>query len=96
MKTALSAMRVAILAWGTLGAQSPPSVILLEAGKPLESSLTGDQAISYRIETVDANRFCDATVEQRGIDVVVSLFSPEGKKLAEVDSPNGAVGPERL
>ncbi len=28
--------------------------------------------------------------------MVVSLFSPEGKKLAEVDSPNGAVGPERL
>ena len=62
----------------------------------MESPLTGGQANSYRIETADANRFCDAVVEQRGIDVVVSLFNPEGRKLAEVDSPNGAVGPERL
>ena len=33
-------------------------------------------------------------VEQRGIDVVVTLFGPDGKQIVEVDSPNGAEGPE--
>jgi hypothetical protein len=33
-------------------------------------------------------------VEQKGIDVAVTLFAPNGQKLAEVDSPNGTQGPE--
>ena len=58
--------------------------------------MSGGQTHTYRVETADANRYCDIVVEQRGIDVVLLLFSPEGKKLAEVDSPNGATGPERV
>ena len=33
-------------------------------------------------------------VEQKGIDVVVRLFGPDGKQITEVDSPNGTQGPE--
>jgi CHAT domain-containing protein/tetratricopeptide (TPR) repeat protein len=32
--------------------------------------------------------------EQKGIDVVVRLFGPDGKLVVEVDSPNGLWGPE--
>ncbi|MEP6730970.1 MAG: erythromycin esterase family protein, partial [bacterium] len=35
-----------------------------------------------------------ATVDQRGIDVVVRVFAPDNRKLAEIDSPNGTHGPE--
>ncbi|MCY7376668.1 MAG: CHAT domain-containing protein [Pyrinomonadaceae bacterium] len=35
-------------------------------------------------------------VLQKGIDVVATLFAPDGKKMLEVDSPNGANGVEPL
>jgi hypothetical protein len=35
-------------------------------------------------------------VQQKGIDVVVSLFSPSGEKLREVDSPHVYLDAERL
>jgi hypothetical protein len=35
-------------------------------------------------------------VDQRGIDVIVRVFSPGGKKLGEFDSPNGDEGPENV
>lgn len=35
-------------------------------------------------------------VEQRGIDVMLKLFDPEGSLLSEVDSPSGTKGPETV
>ena len=46
--------------------------------------------------TLKAGDYLKLVVEQKGIDVVVRLFGPDGKKLAEVDSPNGTQGPEPL
>ena len=46
--------------------------------------------------TLKANDYLKLVVEQQGIDVVVRLLGPDGKKLAEVDSPNGTQGPEPL
>ena len=60
----------------------------LEVGKPIERELAGGQAHSYQL-SLAAGQFLDAVVEQKGIDVVVTLFGPDGKKLIEVDSPNG-------
>lgn len=37
-----------------------------------------------------------AAVDQRGIDVVVRVFAPDGGKLAEIDSPNGKNGIEPI
>jgi len=67
----------------------------LEVGKPIERELAGDQAHSYQL-SLAAGQFLDAVVEQKGIDVVVTLFGPDGKKLIEVDSPNGTQGPEPM
>src|SRR4029077_10170146 len=33
-------------------------------------------------------------VNQRGIDVVVRVFAPDGSRIAEIDSPNGTQGDE--
>lgn len=65
----------------------------LELGQAVERELAGGQMHSYRI-ALEAGQFLHVVIEQRGIDVVVTLFGPDGKKLAEVDSPNGAQGPE--
>ncbi len=67
----------------------------LTLGKPIERTLSGNEAHSYKI-VLAANQYLHIVVEQRGIDVVVALFAPDGKKIAEVDSPNGTQGPEPL
>ena len=76
-----------------LAAQSNQDMPVLELGKPIERELAGDAAHSYRI-VLATNQFLHLVVEQKGIDVVVALFAPDGKKIAEVDSPNGRQGPE--
>jgi hypothetical protein len=67
----------------------------LEASKPIERSLTGGESHAYEIR-LPVDYFLQVAVEQRGIDVVVTLLRPDGKKLAEVDSPNGIQGREPL
>ena len=65
----------------------------LEPGKPIEKELSGGQSHSYRLQLAKG-QYVHVVVDQRGIDVVVALYGPEGKKLTEVDSPNGTQGPE--
>ncbi len=67
----------------------------LERGKPIDRELIGDQAHSYSI-ILRAGQYLHIVVDQRGIDVVATLFAPDQKTLAEVDSPNGTEGPEPL
>ncbi|MBK8465330.1 MAG: CHAT domain-containing protein [Chloracidobacterium sp.] len=68
---------------------------LLISGKSLERELKGDDVHSYNLE-LTAGHFLNLVVEQKGIDVVVTLFDPNGKKSWEVDGPNGADGPEAV
>jgi CHAT domain-containing protein/lipopolysaccharide biosynthesis regulator YciM len=73
----------------------PQDVKKLEPGKRLSGELAGNQTRSYEI-TVSAGQFLHVVVEQLGIDVVVVLYDSNGKRVAEVDSPNGTQGPEPL
>ena len=67
----------------------------LEPGNPIERELKSSEKHTYSI-ILKANDYLKLVVEQKGIDVVVRLLGPDGKKLAEVDSPNGTQGPEPL
>lgn len=78
---------------GVAAAQAPPTA--LQQGTPVEKSIGGSQTHSYTVTTEEKNSV-QVTVEQRGVDVVVSVFSPAGKKLGEYDSPNGTDGPENV
>ncbi|MBO0719277.1 MAG: CHAT domain-containing protein [Blastocatellia bacterium] len=69
--------------------------VLLELGKPIERELAGGQSHSYGI-TLASAQYLQVVVDQRGIDVVVTLFAPDARKLSEVDSPNGIAGPEPI
>src|SRR5262249_48529367 len=65
----------------------------LEPGQPVERELAGGQTHTYQL-ALAVNQYLRVAVEQKGIDVVVTLFGPNSQKLIEVDSPNGAQGPE--
>ncbi|MGA9770634.1 MAG: CHAT domain-containing tetratricopeptide repeat protein [Blastocatellia bacterium] len=67
----------------------------LVEGKAVERALSGGEAHSYKL-VLAAGQYLHIVVDQRGVDVVVTLFSSDGAKLTEVDSPNGTDGPEPL
>jgi CHAT domain-containing protein/Tfp pilus assembly protein PilF len=75
-----------------------PSVqesISLEPGKPVERELSGGQSHSYKIKAVSGH-YLHIGVEQRGIDVAVALFTPDGKKIGEADGEQVTVGSEAI
>src|SRR5215217_4423204 len=73
-------------------AQGPAT---LQLGMPIERTLGLGQVHEFTIKA-EENNFVQVVVDQRGIDVIVRVFSPVGKSLGEFDSPNGADGPENV
>lgn len=70
-----------------------PSAERLERGKPIEKAIRAGEVHRYRIE-LGASTVATGVVMQNGIDVALLTFDANGKKLAELDSPNGNRGPE--
>ena len=68
---------------------------LLKAGDSIAQEIEGGGQHIYTVE-LRRGDLLQAVVEQKGVDVVVSAFAPDGLRLAEVDSPNGDQGPEPL
>jgi tetratricopeptide (TPR) repeat protein len=60
-----------------------------------QHSLKGGETQSYQIK-LTSGQFLSALVQQQGIDVVVSLFAPDGSQIAVTDSPNDRVGTEPI
>jgi beta-lactamase class A len=80
----------------TLTAQTPAELTPLAASNAaIEGRLEGGGAHSYGLRTT-GNQFLDLAVEQKGVDAVVSVFSPTGERLLTMDSPNGTVGFENV
>ena len=67
----------------------------LQPGIPTERTLAAGQSHSYNI-SLEQDQFLQLVVDQRGIDVVVRVFSPAGRRVGEFDSPNGTDGPESV
>ena len=67
----------------------------VEQHRPIERPLGAKETHAYTI-ALEAGQFLDAAVNQRGVDVVVRVFGPDGKLVAEIDSPNGAQGDEPI
>ena len=76
-------------------ALSDQESISLEPGKPVERELSGGQSHSYKISTI-SGQYLHIVVEQRGIDVAVALFTPDGKKICDVDDERATVGAETV
>jgi CHAT domain-containing protein/predicted negative regulator of RcsB-dependent stress response len=70
-------------------------IISLEPGKPIERELSGGQSHSYKMN-MTSGQYIQIAVSQRGIDVSVALFTPDGKKISEVDSEHATGGAEAI
>ena len=90
---AIAAAAPAIAAAAPAAPKPPPvAADRLEPGRPVERALRVGEAHRYRIELA-AGQAAFGVVMQNGIDVVLNVFDPTGRKLAELDGPNGE-GPE--
>ena len=67
----------------------------LQQGIPIERTLGANESHSYSINLSD-EQYLQFAVDQRGVDVIVRVFSPTGKSLGDFDTPNGAQGPENV
>lgn len=64
--------------------QNRTDVGLLESAKPIERALAGGEAHAYQL-TLAAGQYARVIVDQRRINVVLSVFDPKGKKIVEAD-----------
>jgi len=76
-------------------APSAQEGVSLEPGKPLERELSGGQSHFYKI-TLTSGQYLQVIVSQKGIDTKVTLFTPDGKKIGEVDSEKATVRSETI
>jgi CHAT domain-containing protein/tetratricopeptide (TPR) repeat protein len=76
-------------------APSAQESVPLEPGKPIERELSGGQSHSYKI-TMISGQYMHVVVAQRGIDVTVAMFTPDGKKISEADSEHLIEGSEEV
>ena len=67
----------------------------LELGKPIETTLAAGEVHVYTVD-IASGQYMRVVAEQRGIDLVVILSEPDGKKLFEVDTPDNTQRPERV
>ncbi|HEX5732842.1 MAG TPA: CHAT domain-containing tetratricopeptide repeat protein [Blastocatellia bacterium] len=87
-----------LLSWTAAPAYSDPSYVRaatqsqqqsgirdLKPGQPIEDELAVSKSHSYRA-TLKAGEYIKVVVEQKGIDVAVTLIGTDGKKIVEVDS----------
>ena len=67
----------------------------LPALASVEREIKGGESQSFRI-TLTTNEFVYALVEQDDLDVVTTIYTPDGKRLTESDSPNDRWGSEPI
>ena len=96
-KAALFLATIVLLVGFTLsGAQTQSDPVrTLTTRETVERELRAGETHRYKID-LKAGEFLNAVLDQHTIDVQLILLGPDGQKLIEVDSPNGAEGPEPL
>jgi len=67
----------------------------LEQGKPIDGIISGTEVHSYRV-TLTKGLFLRAVVEQWDFDLVVKVFSPDGRKLFKIKGHNDKQGLEPI
>ncbi|MCI0659563.1 MAG: CHAT domain-containing protein [Acidobacteria bacterium] len=72
-----------------------PQAQVLEPGRRIEMELAGGQSNSYQI-SMTADQYARVVINQRGVDVTLRLFGPEGKYLTLSNSEVRLEGEESI
>jgi CHAT domain-containing protein/tetratricopeptide (TPR) repeat protein len=91
----LSAVMLALVLVAVAPAQQTPEPPALALGQAVEREMAPGQRHAYQV-TLTAGQYVEIEVQQRRLDVVLTLFGPDGKKLLTVDGPGGRNGLEQL
>lgn len=76
--------------------QSQTQQSLSQQTLPIEREIAGGEIHSYGM-TLAPGQFIRAVIDQRGVDIIVTLLGPDGRELLRADSPSaGSWGPEPL
>jgi CHAT domain-containing protein/Tfp pilus assembly protein PilF len=67
----------------------------LAPAAPVEQEIAGGQTHSYRV-ALDSGQFLEVVVEQRGVDLWVKAYGPDGKQTAEANNQNDVRGRESI
>ena len=73
----------------------PPQSSNLEIGRAVQQSLEGKQQTSHRLYLA-SGQLVHLACTPFNLDIVVSIISPEGKKVVELDTTDGPGGPRSL
>lgn len=64
----------------------------LQLNKPIERSIAVGETHNYTVR-LQQNQVVNLVADQKGADVHLTVFAPDGSKAGEFDSPNGNQGP---
>lgn len=67
----------------------------LQTGKTFEREIGGAEKHSYDVQLKKDEAY-NLVVEQRGVDVMLRVYSPDGSLAGDIDTPNGTKGDESL
>ena len=67
----------------------------LYAGMTLDQTLSATQKHTYVAKLSDGMGIV-GEVRQKGIDLVIDIYNPDGKRITQIDSPNGTKGAEPI
>lgn len=67
--------------------------VTLERDTPFEREIVAGEVHVYSVD-LESGHFLHVVVDQRGVDVTVTVTGPDEAVITEVDSPNGTEGPE--
>ena len=87
------AASLVLCGWVADAQGNPGQAEELTGGMQLQRPLTAGAVHAYAV-ALQSGAAILGKVEQRGIDVVIDVYGPDGKQLARLDSPNGTNGPE--
>ncbi|MBC6988639.1 PPC domain-containing protein [Hymenobacter sp. BT491] len=74
-------------------AQNKSGAVMLKAGKAVTQPMQGSTSYDYQVQ-LKSGEALKATVLQKGVDVVINTYGPDGKKIASFDSPTDRQGTE--
>lgn len=87
--------KMTIIAAFILAAATFAAAQKLETGKTFEREISGSEKHTYDVQLKKDEAY-NLVVEQRGADVVLRVFAPDGTLVADLDSPTGTKGDEAM